>query len=286
MVLFASSAIQLSGERIKELNINIIEYPLFVNGESYNGSVNMTMNEKNKLRDIVKDKKNKIGTSGLAYEALSRGYGGFSNDNLVHMEQSLRVTSATEQMLKKVLEDHKDFKVEIFDTDHLASAYSVQVLEAAKALKKGISDDDFHKLLKENRKNTKNIGVIHDLFFLNRAGKVGFAKALLATVFNLLPILSSTDIPGQLKNVGKAKTAAQANQILINLIDDDMKKKSGKRISTVISYFGDHEKEIAQFVEMYKNKGWNSEIEVCYASHSNIAHMGPDFYELGYIIYQ
>jgi DegV family protein with EDD domain len=286
MVLVASSAIQLSSERIKELNINIIEYPLFVNSENYNCSVHMSQSEKNKLRDIIKDKKNKVGTSGLTYDALTAIYEKSKNDKVIHMEQSLKMTAATDQMIKKVIEDHKDFNVEIFDTNHLASAYSVQVLEAAKALKKGISDDDFHKLIKENRKNTKNLGIIHDLFFLNRAGRVGFAKALLATAFNLLPILSSTDVPGQLKNVGKAKTAAQANQILINLIEEDMKKKNGKRISTVVSYSGDHEKEINQFVEMFKNKGWNSEIEVHYANHSNMSHMGPDFFELGYIIFE
>ena len=286
MVLVASSAIQLSGERCKELNINVVDYPLFVNGENYKGSVNMSLEEKNKLRDIIKDKKNKVGTAGLTYEALSTMYGKFKNEKVTHMEQSLKMTAATDQMIKKVLDDHKDFNIEIFDTDTLASAYSVQILEAAKALKKGISDDDFRKFIKENKKNSRHIGIIHDLFFLNRAGRVSFAKALLATAFNLLPILSSTDVPGQLKNVGKAKTAAQANQILINLIEEDMKKKNGKKISTVVSFCGDHEKEVNQFVEMYKNKGWNSEIEVHYANHSNMSHMGPDFFELGYIIYE
>jgi DegV family protein with EDD domain len=285
MVLVASSAIQISGERCKELNINIVEYPIFINGESYNGHVNMTQDEKNKLRDKIKDKKNKIGTAGLTYEALSMLYEKFKGEKIVHMEQSLKMTAATDQMIKKVLDDHKDFKVEIFDTNHLASAYSLQVLEAAKALKKGISDDDFIKLIKENRNNTRHLGIIHDLFFLNRAGRVSFAKALLATAFNLLPILSSSDVPGQLKNVGKAKTTAQANQIIVNLIEEDMKKKNGKRISVLVSYCGDHEKEINQFVEMFKNKGWTSEIEVHYANHSNMSHMGPDFVEMGYIIY-
>jgi len=56
MILIAGSVLQLSYERIKELDINIVEYPLFVNGEPYPVSVSMSGEEKDKLRDLIKPK--------------------------------------------------------------------------------------------------------------------------------------------------------------------------------------------------------------------------------------
>jgi fatty acid-binding protein DegV len=141
------------------------------------------------------------------------------------------------------------------------------------------------EFLKTNRSNTRHIGVLYDLFYLNRAGRVSFAKALLGTAFKILPILSSTDVPGSLQTVGKAKTQAQANQILMNIIEDDFNKKNGKRISCSIAYCGDRKDDAFKFKELLEKKGWPVESEIHYTQHSNMVHEGPEFFDMGYIIY-
>ena len=62
MILVADSAIQIEHETIKKLGIRVVEYPLFVNGEAYPVSIDMSREDKDRLRDILKDKNNNVTT--------------------------------------------------------------------------------------------------------------------------------------------------------------------------------------------------------------------------------
>ena len=55
MVIVTDSSLQLSYETIKELNIQVVDYPLFVNGEQYPANISMSREEKEKLCLLIKD---------------------------------------------------------------------------------------------------------------------------------------------------------------------------------------------------------------------------------------
>lgn len=296
MVLVASSVLQLSSERIRELNIRVVEYPLFVNGEPYPASIHMSWADKQALREIIKEQRNRVTTAGLGHAELVQAYHSAPPGRVVHMEQSLTVTSASAEMMNQVAREYPRLDLVQFDTRAIAAAYSIQVLEAARAVHRGIADDALLEFISTNRRNTGHLGVIYDLSFLHRSGKIGFAKALLGTAFNVIPLLGSSGEPGRLTSVGRAKTAVQANSLFLRRIAEEMKARQGKRISALIAYCGDHEKEALHMKELLQDMRWETglagrpvsgaaTVEVHYTNHSAIPHQGPDFYDIGYVIY-
>ena len=83
MVIVADSSLQLAYDTIKELDIRIVEYPLFVNGQPYPVSMSMSGEEKEKLRLIIKDKNNNVSTSGLKEEDLKQLFEGFKDQKIL-----------------------------------------------------------------------------------------------------------------------------------------------------------------------------------------------------------
>lgn len=286
MVLVADSVTQLNYERIEELGINIVEYPLYINGEPYPVSISMSREEKDKLRELLMDKKNKGTTSGLKEDDLLNMYKKLKGEKIISLHQSFNNTKVTGEVLNKVKEELSDYDIEIFDSYNIAGGYTIQVLEAAKAIKKGIGNDELLQLLKKNRENTKHLGAVFDLFYLQRSGRLGLVKAVLGSAMKIIPLLSSTEESGVLKSIGKAKTYIQANQIFIKRMEDELESKNSNRLSVAIVYGGPREKEAQHLKELIASKGWDASVELHYTNHSCMPHEGPDFYDFGYIIYE
>ncbi|MCK5201260.1 MAG: DegV family EDD domain-containing protein [Spirochaetales bacterium] len=289
MIIVADSALQLSYETIQSLGIEVVEYPMYLNGEPYSVSISMSREEKDKLRLLLKDKDNKVTTSGLREEDLLGIYNKYKGEKIISLHQSGRASTATAAVIKKVLSENSELDIIYIDAHHLTAAYSVLVQAAAEAVKEGKSFDEVIELIEKSRTNTNHLGVVYDLFYLHRTGRIGLAKAILGTAMKIISILGSSDEPGVLKAIGKVKTSAQANQRFIKIIKDDVETKSGTRIKGVISVIGPHEKE-AEHLKMLtdnlgKEIGTATDIEIHYTNHSNMPHAGPDFYDIGYIIY-
>ena len=285
MVIVTGSTLQLGFERIEELGIKIVEYPLFVNGEPYPVSISMSREEKDELRKQIMDKNNRVTTAGLQKEDLLNTYKGIRGEEIVSIHQSFNNSKATAEVLRSVKSESPDLDIYLFDTEHLTAGYTIQVLEAAKAVKAGIKIDDLCRLLEKNREATKHLGAIYDLFFLKRSGRLGLAKALLGTTMKIIPLLSSTGESGVIQSIGKARNAAQVNTRFIQIITDDLKERNGSRLSAVIVYCGPHKQEAEQLRDMILGMGWEASVEIHYTNHSNMPHEGPDFYDIGYIVY-
>jgi DegV family protein with EDD domain len=283
MILVADSAIQIEHETIKKLGIRVVEYPLFVNGEAYPVSIDMSREDKDRLRDILKDKNNNVTTSGLREEDLVSLFGQLAGEEVLFMHQSSRASTATAAVLRKVRENPAAKGVEFFDSNHLTGAHSVQVLEAAKAIQSGQGLSEVMEMLMHNRERTRHLGAVYDLFYLHRTGRIGLAKAFFGTALKIVPLLGSTDEPGVLKSIGKAKNYAQANQKIVQIISDDLVEKKSSAIAALISVIGPHEGEAANLKELLESQEWDAKVEIHYTNHSNMPHAGPDFYDIGYI---
>ena len=286
MVIVADSSLQLAYDTIRELNIQIVEYPLFVNGEPYPVSMSMSGEEKEKLRLIVKDKKNNVSTSGLKEEDLKRLFERFKDQKILTIHQSVRMSSITATVLQKVKSELSGLDIELFDTHHMVAAYTVQVLLAARALQAGLDYPELMELMKRNRQNTRHLGSVYDLFFLQRTGRIGRAKAILGTAMKIIPLLGSSEEPGVLRNIGKAKTFQQANQKFVATITADMEARKASRLTAVISQIGSYDRETSHLKQLIEQQGWEAEVQILATNHSAMPHAGPDFYDLGYTVHE
>jgi len=286
MVIVADSSLQLSYQTIKELNIQVVEYPLFVNGEPYPVSMSMSREEKERLRGLIKDKRNNVSTSGLKEEDLHRVWERFKDQKILTIHQSARMSSITATVLQKVKSELPHLDIELFDTHHMIAAYTVQVLQAARAQREGMAGPELLALMKRNRENTRHVGSVYDLFFLQRTGRIGRAKAILGTAMKIIPLLGSSEEAGVLKNIGKAKTYQQANQKFVGMMAEDLAARKARRVTALISRIGPYDRETSHLKELIEQQGWDADVEVLSTNHSAMPHAGPDFYDLGYTVHE
>jgi DegV family protein with EDD domain len=286
MILVVDSALQLEQAVVKDLNLEVAEYPMFLNGEPYKVSMDMDRAAKDALRLCLKDKDNVVTTAGLREEDLINLYKKHEGEQIISLHQAGKASTATQAVLKKILSENEHYDIEYIDAHHLTAAYSVIVQLAGEAVKAGKSRDEVKELILRSRENTRHLGLVYDLFYLHRTGRIGLAKAIMGTAMKIHALLSSSDQPGILKSIGKVKNYHQANQRFIKLIQEDMEEKNGKSLRAVISVIGPHEKEANDLKQLVEELAFPSRVEVHYTNHSNMPHAGPDFYDIGYTIMQ
>lgn len=285
MVIATDSAVGLDEGTIRNLGIEVVEFPLFVNNVPRPAGVTMTPTEREELRLQVKDKQNQVSTSGLREEDLRALFDRHASDKVIMMHQSAKMSSLTATMLEKVKGDLADRDILLFDTHHMVSAYTVQVLQASRAVRAGVTFAELLALMERNRSNTRHLGVVYDLFFLQRTGRIGRAKAIMGAALKIIPLLGSSEEAGILQSIGKVRTAAQANQRFLTIMEQDMKDKGARRVTAVISHIGPYEKETQELAQMIQDAGWEASIEIYPTGPINMPHAGPDFYDLGYTVH-
>jgi len=286
MILIADSACQLSPEKLKTLGVEIVEYPMYLNGNPYPVSIDMSGEDKEILRVMLKDKNNAFSTSGLREEDLLSLYKKHSGEKIISLHQSSSASTVTMATVKKVITEHDDLDVTYVDARFLTAAYSVIVEDTALAIQEGKSFEEVMGLIERMRDRARHLGVVYDLFYLHRTGRIGLAKAVLGTAMKILALLSSAEEQGTLKSIGKAKNYIQVNQRFLKIIREDLEQKRGRVLHAVISMIGLHQKETEDLKRQVEALDIETRVEIHYTNHSNMAHIGPDFYDIGYVIYE
>ena len=131
---------------------------------------------------------------------------------------------------------------------------------------------------------TKLMGVVFDLFYLNRTGRIGKAKAIMGSAMKVIPLLASSDPPGSLKSAGKVKKPAQAIRRIVDTISADREKNPSAPLKAVISVIGPHKDEAEELKTEVLKLGGDVEVNLYGTNHSNLPHAGPDFFDIGYML--
>ncbi|MBN1335894.1 MAG: DegV family EDD domain-containing protein [Deltaproteobacteria bacterium] len=284
MKLVVDSAVQLSPETLDRLDVRVAEYPMYLNGDPYPVSIRMSRAEKDTLRLLLKDKHNRVTTSGLREEDLVALYEACTGDRILSLHQSERASTVSAAAIRKVVAERKDLDVTYLDAHHLTAAYSVLVLDTARNVAAGLPADEVIARFERARAKTRHLGVVYDLFYLHRTGRIGLARALLGSAMKILAILGSSEEPGVLKSIGKVKNHVQANQRFASIVREDMERWKARKLEAVISVIGPHDEEVEHLRASIADLGYDASITVTYSNHSNMPHAGPDFYDVGYIV--
>jgi len=286
MKIIADSALQLEQDTVKALKLEVVEYPLYVNGEEYPSHMAMSREEKDTLRDILRDKKNKVTTSGLRSKDLLAAYKKAEGEPIFSIHQASKASTATQQAITTLMAENPELKIHYFNTGFLTAAYSVLVQQAAEASNNGMDGQELIDYMEGLCSRTRHIGVVYDLFYLHRTGRLGLAKAVMGTAMKIIPLLGSCETPGVLKSVGKVKNYKQANLRFVQIMKKDMEEKKGRHVRAVISVIGPHEEEAKHLKSLLDELDFPVQSEIHYTNHSNMPHAGPDFYDIGYTVHE
>ncbi len=292
MKIIIDSTCQLEPQLIKEFDLGFIDYPIFLNGEEYEHQWNApnVREHKEKFIELLREKNNKAGTSGISKKDLIKCFSQYEDQQILLIIQSLNNTKATASALEKVLNEHPEFDVKVFDTEILASGVGAQGLALLRELKtKKMSRDECYAVLEKNRKHAYVVGLLYDLFYVHRSGRLGLAKAVMATAMGLYPLLSSAPQSGMLKSTGKVRNYKQANARFLDEIKKQMNEHNSNKLTVTMAYTNDHNKECLHMKELLMNTAedlnYDIEVYINYSNFSLLPHMGPDFYEMGYVVH-
>jgi DegV family protein with EDD domain len=291
MKIIIDNTCQLEPDRIKELNLGLIDYPILMNGEVYPQTWDMPnwREEKEKFIALMRDKNNKATTVGLSEQQFIDAFEQYKDEEILLITQALHNTHATRDALHKVLNEHPEYDVKVFDTKSLVSGVGVQLLAMLRETEgKNASREECYNILMNNRDNSHVLGVLYDMFYLHRGGRVGLAKAVMATAMGIIPLLSSTPSSGEIKGIGKAKNFKQACARFLAIITGHMQEKGSSYLTVAMSYVLDHDKECYymknKLEEAAKELGWDLYVEINYSTFAHMPHLGPDYFEMGYVI--
>jgi len=133
----------------------------------------------------------------------------------------------------KVSKDLRDRKIHIYDSEATVSVEGMISYEASQMAKKGFTCEEIivelDKLKKEEK--IKEYGTLETLKYLEKGGRIGKAKALLANLFSFKPIISLKD--GLLEPIGRVRTQAQAIESIFDNIQEDINRLKPKKISVM-----------------------------------------------------
>lgn len=292
MKIIIDSTCQIEPQRIKELGLGFVDYPLYLNGEEYKTSWDSPSirEDKDKFIELLRNKDNKSSTSGITEKAFIEVFEKYKDEEILIITQSLNNTKATGSALWKVIKEHPEYNVKAFDTEILASGVGAQGLALLREMRtKKMTRDEAYDMLFKNRANAWVVGVLYDLFYLHRSGRIGLAKAAMATAMHLFPLLSSTPQSGVLKSTGKVRHYKQANIRFLDAIKEQMLQQKSNALTVNMAYTNEHDHECREMKKLLEKTAeelhWDIEVYINYTNFSLLPHMGPDFYEMGYVIH-
>ena len=170
---------------------------------------------------------------------------------------------------------YPDRKVTIVDTKHISLAAGYVVEEAAKLHNSGASDEEVKEFVETFRDKVRVYFTISELVYLKRGGRLTAFKAMMGTLLNLKPIISTID--GKLDNICKSKGRKHSLKDVCAYLDKDFITGKEVDLSYPITVINADSEDDAKLVEEHIKAKYPDAI-VCHQTVGPVigSHCGPD----------
>ncbi len=133
---------------------------------------------------------------------------------VVSLSGALSATIQSAELAARGVADEID--VRIVDSRSVTLGLGTMVLAAARAASTGATADAIVELVGDMSARTKVFGALDTLDNLKKGGRIGGAKALLATALSIKPIIEVVD--GVVEQGGKQRTRSKALGVLVDTV--------------------------------------------------------------------
>jgi DegV family protein with EDD domain len=132
------------------------------------------------------------------------------------LSSALSATMQSAQLAARTVmdDDTVDLEVRVIDSRTISMGLGTIVLACARAARDGATTDEVEALARDLVERTRVFGALDTLENLKKGGRIGNAKALLATALSIKPIIEVTG--GVVEQAGKQRTRSKA---LAHLVD-------------------------------------------------------------------
>lgn len=213
MKIVTDSAADLPANEADALGINVV--PLLIHFPE--GEISSAAIQADTFYDRLATMFPNIPTTSLpspgaflnVYQELLRSDGDILS---IHISSGL---SATIQSARLATTQLPEGKITTVDTMTLSGAERFQVLAAAAAAKAGWAKESILDLLRRIQEQCEIVFTLDTLEYLARGGRIGRVQAMAGALLHIKPVIHVHRSDGKYSNVGKARTLARAEEIIV-----------------------------------------------------------------------
>ena len=212
LAIVTDSVSDISPKIAKELDIKVVPLTVIFGTEQFLDGIELSNAEFFKK---LETNPNHPSTSQPSPEAfvktyeklLKKGYEILS----VHVSAKLSGTINSAEQAIKTIDTNK---IKIIDTGSASMAQGLVAMSAARAAKNAKSLDELADIAESTAKKTTVFVAMDTMEFLKRGGRIGKARAMLGSILNIKPIITTND--GEIVPHSRARTIKKAISSMIN----------------------------------------------------------------------
>ena len=212
LAIVTDSVSDISPKIAKELDIKVVPLTVIFGTEQFLDGIELSNAEFFKK---LETDPNHPSTSQPSPEAFVKTYEKLLKEGYeilsVHVSAKLSGTiNSAEQAIKAIGTN----KIKIVDTGSASMAQGLVAMSAARAAKNAKSLDELADIAESTSKKTTVFVAMDTMEFLKRGGRIGKARAMLGSILNIKPIITTND--GEIVPHSRARTIKKAISSMIN----------------------------------------------------------------------
>ena len=287
-VIISDSAVDLNKEQRKEFEIEdpingIIYLPdgreleadLEWNNISYEEFYKMVCDKKK----FVKTALPKLGTTKERFERYLK-----NGQDIIAITLSSGLSGTYNSFMsiaKDLLEEYPNRKIEIIDSKRYGSAIALLSIYASYNRRDGMSFDENVKNLREELvPSLHQMGILDDLYYLSRVGRISKFKATMGSLVGVKPMADFNNETGMSEVLGNGRGYKKAFEILSKYIKSTIGDASNKTVIISNSLRDEQANDIKEIVERDIKP---QRIIMMRLGQSNAANVGPGLAAVYYI---
>ena len=216
LAIVTDSVSDISPKIAKELNITVVPLTVIFGTDQFLDGVELSNSEFFKK---LETDSNHPSTSQPSPEAFVKVYEKLLKEGYeilsVHVSAKLSGTINSAEQAIKSLDTNK---IKIIDTGSASMAQGLVAMNAARAVKNAKSLDELADITETTAKKTNVFVAMDTMEFLRRGGRIGKARAMLGSILNIKPIITTED--GEIVPHSRARTIKKAISSMINDMGD------------------------------------------------------------------
>lgn len=264
----------ITQKQAKELGIQVVPMPFFVNGETFYEDI--SMNQEEFYEYLAKGAE--VMTSQPAPETLTELWNNTLKeyDEIIYIPMSSGLSSSCGTASMLAYEEEFEGKVFVVDNQRISVTQRQSVLDAMSLAEKGYDGAKIKEILLREKFESSIYIMVDTLSYLKKGGRVTPTAAAIGTVLRIKPVLQ---IQGEkLDAYAKVKTLKQAKSTMIKAIHRDLEERfhdpDGDNFYLEVAYTADRG-EAERFKEELEQEFPGHDIWVDPLSLSVSCHIGP-----------
>lgn len=263
----------ITQEQAKELGVEVLPMPFFINEEPFFEGINMSQQD---FYRALLDDTAEVSTSQPSPESVMELWRKELEeyDEIVHIPMSSGISSSCATALMLADEDEFEGRVFVVDNQRISITQRRAAIQAKELADKGYSGQEIQEILLRDKFKSSIYIMVDTLKYLRKGGRLTPAVAAIGTVLRIKPVLQ---IQGErLDSFAKVKTLKQAKQTMIKAVQSDLEKRFSSEKNMLIDIAHTQNREEAEkFKKELDEMFPGHDIYIDNLSLSVSCHIGP-----------